>query len=234
MVTRQDGAVVLHPARDRRFAKHVRHSMAPTGGRPIDDLGVMAAVEALLRTSYPLASVQSRTGHTATSWDVFRDDAVLDAELVLRAQQGAAAAVGQLFDRHGSLMYAVAVQAAGRTDAASSALIVAFQQITAQEPGRGDVRLRLAAATRYAAPPDTHRPQPLDILSRGQRDVIELALFHDVTGTQIAEVMGLDIREVRRLANSGLLAVARAPSRARSHDGGSRQRREGGLTAPRS
>ena len=75
------------------------------------------------------------------------------------------------------------------------------------------MRIQIARATRSSVlrsmPQHESAPELLYGMPRMQQTVIELALIHRLLGTQIALVLGMDIRDVRRLANEGLTAAAR-------------------------
>ena len=204
----------LHPSTDPRFRAQVHRSLGPSGGRPVDDPEAIAAVEALLRDSYPLASVEARDGTEAVSWDIFRDGAALDRELVRRVRSGDAPAAGRIYDRHGRTAYAVALRATGRPSAAADAIIESFHAVIQDTSGALDLRVALATRARRASQ-RTISSEDLpawgpDVLTREQREVIELAVVHGLLGTEIARVLERDISDVRKLANAGLLAVARS------------------------
>jgi hypothetical protein len=209
--------LTLYPARDIRFTRVVQQSMAGIDGRPVDDPGVLAAMEALLVTTYPLATVQRRSAAAGNSWDVFRDAQALDVELLRRARRGESAAAGQLYDRHGRLTYSLALLVAGRPDAAAEAVVEAFQTVIATWPRAGTVRLCLARAAREAGERRASknvRIAPAPARAAMQRGVIELATVHRLMGEEIASVLGLELRHVGALVKEGLEALAL------SHSGG--------------
>ena len=73
--------LILHPASDRTFRRSVDDSLQRSG-LSAQDPAIEATVHALLRTLYPMAHIQLRTGEPgrpeASMWDVFRDDDSLD------------------------------------------------------------------------------------------------------------------------------------------------------------
>lgn len=204
----QEGPVFVYPAGDLRFRATVETSMVHVGGRAIEDEAVLAAVEALLRTSYPLATLQVRpraaSGH-GTVCDAFRDGVVLDDELVRRARAGEQAAASQLYDRHARLAYATAVHAAGRSSAALDAVVDAFHGVFLRQEDDLPVRIRLARAARDAALPASG-PGASGPAGRGalRPAVVELAFVHHLSAREIAAVLRLTRSDVARLANEGL------------------------------
>ncbi len=178
---------------------------------------LLAAVAALLRPSYPLATVQPRatpgTDHGTLGLDAFRDGTVLGDELLRRARSGLSDAVGQLYDRHHALAYGIAVRTAGDVAAGADAVIDAFRALLAADDDQLTVRVRVARGARDAAlarrvgPSNT--PERRDPLTDAQRTVVELAHTHRLLGAEIAAVLGLGIGDIRRLANEGLAALAR-------------------------
>ncbi|MDQ3553010.1 MAG: hypothetical protein M3395_01165 [Chloroflexota bacterium] len=176
----------------------------------------MSAVEALLRISYPLATIQGRGVRRPrggpSSWEIFRDDLVLDHELLRRARAGELTSAGQLYDRHHRLAYGIALSTSGRRDVAAGALIAGFRALMVDPTPAGDVRVRLAAVARETAlqsrfpgdPPDTEK----DDLTNDERMAVGLARA-GLVGEAIAVVMRVDVPEVRRLVNHGLKVMAR-------------------------
>jgi hypothetical protein len=106
------GWPVLYPHTDATFSRSVASSLALSGEGSVRDEVILSAVEALLRTSYPLATIQGRGARHPrggpASWEIFRDDLVLDHELLRRARAGEVAAAGQLYDRHHGFAYGIA------------------------------------------------------------------------------------------------------------------------------
>jgi DNA-directed RNA polymerase specialized sigma24 family protein len=211
----------VYPASDTVFRATVERSFSSVAGSVIDDPAMLSAMEALLRPSYPLAKLQRRgtSGGLPASqaWDAFRDATVLDDELLRRARAGEATAVGQLYDRHVAVAYSIAARLAGQSEAASAAVVSAVRSLTLNDDDVSSVRVRVARAARDAAlrsavgSPPAHVDDPL---TAPQRAVLELAQVHRFLGDEIAAVLRLDIREVRRLADEGLGALARARRRA--------------------
>jgi DNA-directed RNA polymerase specialized sigma24 family protein len=208
----------VYPVSDARFRLAVEASYSESEGQPVADEAMLAAVAALLRPSYPLATVHARAtpgphGETIF-WDAFRDDTVLDDELLRRARSGLSEAVGQLYDRHHALVCGVALRTVVDRADASDAVVDAFRRLLAEDDGDLTVRVRLARAARDAAlargalrstsDGDLGRP------SDAQRTVVYLAHTHRLMASEIAAVLRLDIGDVRRLANHGLAALARS------------------------
>lgn len=108
---------------------------------------------------------------------------------------------------------AVALAATGDRDAAATAVIAGYRAVIDHPSAAAPVRIRIARATWSAAvssvPGHGPGPERPPGVPRMQRTVIELALIHRLPGTEIALVLGLDIRDVRRLAKEGLMAVVR-------------------------
>ncbi len=210
------GGPVLYPHTDATFSRSVATSLAMSGEGSIRDEVILSAVEALLRTSYPLATVQGRGARHPrggpASWEIFRDDLVLDQELLRRARAGEVAAAGQLYDRHHRFAYGIALTTSGRPEVAAGALVAAFGALMVDPASAGDVRLRLAAVARETALRATVPGDPPDADGRGltndERMTIGLARA-GLVGGEIALVMGLDVREVRRLVNHGLATKAK-------------------------
>ena len=187
----------------------------------------MATVHTLLRSSYPMAHIQLRSdlpgGAGPSMWDVFRDEDSFDRELVRRARHGDAESAGHLYDRHGSLALAVAIDAVRDPEAAATAVIAGHRTVIERPSAADPVRIQIALSTRSAAmssvAPRERGPERPRGSTTLQRSVIELALTHRLLGSEIALVLGLDIRDVRRLANDGLTAAARTlPKTAPSED----------------
>jgi len=205
--------VFVFPATDREFTQSVESSLTTVGGRPIGDAGVLAAVEALLRTTYPLATLQRREDISrvdSNAWDAFRDGSALDDELLRRARASSAFALEQLYERHQRLVYAVAVNAIGRSEAAATAVVAAFLAVIGESAEDPPVRIRLAIAARDAArrasgagPRRSGSPAAL------RTAVLELAHNHRLTGPEIAVVLRLELPEVRMLATDGLRAISK-------------------------
>ncbi|CAN5171142.1 hypothetical protein BH24CHL7_BH24CHL7_07590 [soil metagenome] len=201
----------LFPAGDPNFRAAVEASVAVVGRRAARDPAMLAAMDALLRSSYPLASVQVAAATDPRSvprWDVFRDGTVLDDELCRRARSGDHGAVGQLYDRHHRLAHAVSFHVAASSDVAPYAVVAAFHSVVAQDRAGLPVRVSIAVAAREAAiggsPLHGSTMDPIE----EKRFVLELAHVHRLKGTEIATVLGLEFREVARLANAGLRAFA--------------------------
>ncbi len=191
-------------------------SLALSGEGNVTDEVILSAVEALLRTSYPLATIQGRGARHPRggpeSWEILRDDLVLDHELLCRTRAGEVAAAGQLYDRHHRFAYGVALTTTGRPEVAARALVAAFGAVMVDTTSAGDVRLRLAAVARETALQATAPGDPADGDGRGvmndERMAIGLARA-GLVGGEIALVMGLDVRDVRRLVNDGLATKAK-------------------------
>jgi DNA-directed RNA polymerase specialized sigma24 family protein len=198
-----------YPTTDARFAAHAVTSLSPLLGRPITDPAVLAAAEASLRSSYPLAALQPRPARASprrrgAAWDVFRDGEALDDELLRRARGGDRSAVGQLYDRHQGLAYSVAAAMAGRPPEAQDAVVTAFRVVIADHGAEGDVRVRLARTAREAALRRAPTAAEAAMRATGPPDlprmVLELALAHQLVARQIAAVLDVEVTEVRRLA----------------------------------
>ncbi len=207
---------VLYPPSDAAFSRSVATSLAMSGGRVVKDEAILSAVEALLRTSYPLAIIQGRGVRHArggpASWEIFRDDQVLDQELLRRSRIGEIAAAGQLYDRHHRLAYGIALTTSGRPDVAAAAVVSAFSALMLDLTSAGAVRVRLAAVARETALQATVPGDLPDAdghgLANDERMAIGLARA-GFLGGEIATVMDLDVRAVRRLVNHGLATKAR-------------------------
>jgi len=205
--------VFFYPASDTTFRIDVQTRFARVTGA-VEDPTILAAVEALLRPRYPLAVIQVRDGALECAMtpalDAFRDGTVLDDELVRRARLGAAVARGQLYDRHQAVAYSMAAGVTGRVEAAGNAVVVAFQGLLLEDDPGMTTRVRVARRARDAAVRSgiSAARDPNDPLTALQRAVLELARVHRFLGTDIATVLGLDVRDVARLATEGLRALA--------------------------
>jgi hypothetical protein len=200
------GQLFVYPASDTRFAADVVTSLSPLLGQPITDAAVLAAAEATLRSTYPLAALQPRPAKASpmrrgAAWDVFRDGEALDGELLRRAGRGDASAVGQLYDRHQRLAYSVAAAAVGPSPDAEDAVVTAFRVVISDDGEPGDVRIRLArtaretALRRVSGEAAMRRTGASDL----QRLALELALAHRLVAGQIAAVLDVEVADARRL-----------------------------------
>ena len=111
-----------------------------------------------------------------------RPSSAADGELVARAAQGDERAIGQLYDRYGTVLYAVAYRIAGqRADAEEvvlEALAQAWREAPRFEPGRGSVAGWLTMIARSRA---------LDLVrARSRRDRITAAAAADRPGASPA------------------------------------------------
>lgn len=208
--------VSVFPATDPHFTRSVEQALTSASGRRVEDAGILAAAQALLRTIYPLATLQRReetSSRDASAWDAFRDGSVLDEELVRRARGGSTRAADQLFDRHQRLVYAVAIICAGRSAGALDAVEIAFRTVILEQTADQPVRIRLAIASRDAAA-RVAAPGSSGSVTRDRlpRTVLQLAHGHHLSGTEIAAVLKLDVGHVRVLAIEGLKAVLQAGS----------------------
>lgn len=218
----------VYPVSDIRFRHAVETSYGGVDGLYPTGEGLLAAVSALIRPSYPLATVQPRgwAGHRdeTFTWDAFRDGTVLDDELVRRARAGAPDATGQLYDRHAALAHDIALRTAGIPQAAADAVVTAFRTLMGEDDGHMTVRVRVARAARDAALDGSITSVTVhedgDPMTQAQRTVIRLAHAHRFLGADIATVLRMDVRDVCRLANEGLAALASS-----TRAGGARQDR---------
>lgn len=210
----QQGArawITRYPSDDSAFEAAIDTSMHVVGGRAIENEAIVAAIQASIRTTYPLATVRPGLGGAARTagWEAFRDESALDNEMVRRARLGDEAAVDDLYERHHALAYDVAMCLAGRSEAAAAAVVAAFRETIVGSRDASPVRERLATAARDAAGEAT----PARPRSRvdDARLVVKLASVHGMSGTQIARIIRADIREVAALANEGLRSCATRP-----------------------
>ena len=198
--------VAVYPHTDLDFKRTVETALASSGAQPIDEVGVLAAAMAAVRSTYPIAFLQVRAGgpELGKIWDAFRDADVMDDELVGRARSGDTLAVDQLYERHQRLVYAVAVHAAPDSGDALDAVVAAFRAVIAEHSRHPSVRISLAVAARDAA----HRAAGAASESRSalQQAVLDLAHRHGLTGAEIALVLRLEMPAVRALAIEGLHA----------------------------
>ena len=198
------------PTGDTEFATAVDSSVESVGGRRVSDPGVVAAIQALLRETYPLASLRESLSDAGLppGWEAFRDEAVRDAEMIERAREGDERAFDELYDRHHLLAYHVAVQVAGHSDAAASAVVAAYRSVIAGgSENAAPVGVRLAIAARRAAlvaAPGLARSSRQAMA----RAVVELAGTHSLKRVEIATVLGIHDRDVPALANEGLNYMA--------------------------
>jgi hypothetical protein len=222
-----DARLFVYPPADPVFRREVETTLAPLAGRPVEDVGVLAAAAALLRTTYPQATIQSRgraaAGRRAAAWDVFRDEAALDAELAHRARAGMPEALAQLYDRHHALAYSVAARVAGPLVHADDAVVAAFTHLLEPNTGVAAIRVGLAAlavkmAMATLTPAERLERAPV-LLQELPAIVVELALRHRLTRHEIATVLELDVAEVGRLA-AAAFSRARASGGATDADGG--------------
>lgn len=197
----------VYPASDGVFQQTAERSFATVDRRHVIDPGVRSAMEALLRETYPLASVSPRERPTGSGWDVFRDGDVLDVQLVLRMQAGDLAAAGRLYDRHASLAYAIASRTTVDRRGTDAAVVTAFRTLMTDPIENGSVRVSLARTVRLAAIALTRSPpETADELGRM---VVELAAFHNLSGGQIGAILGLSRTEVAAIVRRTLSDRAR-------------------------
>ena len=201
--TRPD--VKRYPPDDAAFRDRVEASIGAVARQPIEDERILAAVTAMVRSTYPLATVRVRfekSSSAESSWDVFRDESVLDNEMLLRARTGDRVAMEELFDRHHALVYRVATRMAPQSHMAAAAVVAAFRTLVADRQAAWPPRVRLGMAScdaaREAAP--AHAPSREDVA----RLVVELAHLDNLSATEISAVLQLDIRRVAALAIEGL------------------------------
>jgi hypothetical protein len=196
-----------YPSSDAIFKERVETSLAAVS-TSIDEAGLAAAVEAMLRTTYPLATVRPCCpGEDVPKLDAFRDGAAFDAELVRLARSGDLTAVNELYERHHQLAYRAAAGVVGDTATAAEAVVAAFRSIVFSSQGAWPVRVQLAIAARaaaYQAIPDA----PLRSTSRLDlaRTVVDLAIMR-LTAKEIEAVLDLPARDVALLAVEGLRAA---------------------------
>ncbi|MEO6350422.1 MAG: hypothetical protein ABIP53_07205 [Candidatus Limnocylindrales bacterium] len=200
---------------DTRFRLAVELSYGAADVDPILGDELLGAVAALLRSTYPLATVEMRAipgpHRDALAWDASRESAVLDDELARRARAGQSDAMEQLYDRHYRLVYAIAEGTAQGSTGAAAAVIDAFRALIAKDDRHLTVRVRVARAARDAA---LARGDPVSN-THGRRSpctdeqwmVLDLAYNHRLLRTEIATVLRVEIGEVCRLANDGLIAL---------------------------
>lgn len=200
--------VKRYPPGDPAFRASVETSFRAVAGRPIGDEGVLAAVQALVRTTYPLAIVRVRFegASPAPSWDVFRDDSVLDDEMVLRARGGDPQAVEDLYDRHHELAYRVALRMAADAQVAAGAVVAAFRALVADREAAWPPRIRLAMASCDSAIEAV--PNRLPSRADMGRAVLELASVDRFSAPEIAAVMRLNEQRVAALAIEGMRSSA--------------------------
>lgn len=77
-----------------------------------------------------------------------------DAELVLAVNNGQAAALGVLYDRHAALVYGIAFNTLGNSQEAEDLtqdIFLTFAKRSSYDPGRGSLRTFLAVLTRSRA-----------------------------------------------------------------------------------
>jgi hypothetical protein len=192
----------LHPVGDPAFRDAVHRSFS---GLPIDavtDPAILAAVEASLLPTYPLAKVWRRSGEQVPAWDAFRDGSILDDELLRRARAGDREAGALLYDRNMRLAYSAAAQVLGPAPAAAAAVVSAFGAILLDHDAGLPVRLRLARTSRDLAVAAIEGSGGSGIVRANM--VIDLIERHGLTVTQVAAVLRLHVSEVRCL-------VARCP-----------------------
>ena len=195
------------PPRDTAFVNQLKMSFTAVGGRPVYDEGVLAAVEAMIRTEYPLAVVRQRRARgVAPLWEAFRDDSVFDEEMIRRARSGDRQAIDDLYDRHHALTYAVAVRVAGPNESAVQAVADAFASVVSSQQDAWRVRIRLAMATHDAAARITGANR-LDSRAAAADAVVHLAAAHSLKHGEIAAVLRLEARDVASLAVEGMRAL---------------------------
>ena len=201
--------VKRYPPGDPAFRASVENSIGAVTGRPIEDEGILAAVQALVRTTFPLAIVRVRFegAPPAPSWDAFRDESVLDDEMVLRARTGDHRAVEDLYDRHHDLAFRVALRVAADAQVAAGAVVSAFRVLVADREAAWPPRIRLAMASCDAAIEAV--PDRLPSRADMARAVTELASVDRFSAPQIAAVMRLNEQHVAALAIEGMRSSAR-------------------------
>ena len=216
----------LYPMSDVAFRRTVETTFAAIDGGSFRDERLLAAVAALLRPTYPLATVVARQpargGREPRAWDAFRDDTALDDELLRRARAGVAVAERQLHDRYGALAFGVAVCGHGTpvgrpgsprgyerggilggdatgTDAVDDAAALAFRLLLTEDEGPLTVRVRIARDAWRASRTDaegTRRPVAPGI-------VATFLDRHGLTAAEIADVLDLTAEETATLVAEG-------------------------------
>jgi hypothetical protein len=198
--------VIVYPADDAGFADAVAAAVAPLRPPFVEDPRLVAATEALLRVSYPLANIQIRVRpiEAGTAWDVFRDPAVLDDELVVRTREGDRDALSELYDRHHRLAYTVALAARGRAPAAENAVVTAFRSLIADPSDATPVRVRLAAMAYRHVTGDLEQGSEAVVLPRLADLALQLVLAHRLSSHEIAAILGIERGDVARLVGQAM------------------------------
>lgn len=111
------------------------------------------------------------------------------------------------------LVYAVALNAAGRSQEAAKAVVTAFRVVMLEETHDRPVRIRLAIAARDTAM-GAAVPGARGSASRAglPQEVLQLANIHRLTRPEIAAVLRLDVRDVCVLANAALMRILQTQS----------------------
>ena len=130
-----------------------------------------------------------------------------DLELMERIRAGDDRALGELYDRHGAVMYSLARSIVSEPADAEEVVADAFLQIWRGAPqydrGRASVGAFLAVVTRSRA---------LDALPESQREVILLAYFGGYSQTEIAARLSEPLGTVKTRVRTGMQKLREALS----------------------
>ena len=204
--------VHVYPDSDSAFKAHADGVAAALGGQPIFDERILAAAEALLRASYPLATVQVRDLQSArsgdTEWDLFRDVAVRDDEMVRRVGHGDQAALGDLYDRYHRMALAISSHLTNSAQLAIETVAAAFVAATQAKPDVLPFRRRLIAACRDATATWT-LVNPSAMSGEFGREtvaiaVVDLARNYGLNRFELAELFMTDAHDIAVLATEAL------------------------------
>jgi hypothetical protein len=118
----------VFPLSDHGFREKAKQSLVSVARGYVLDAAMVAAIEALLRESYPLASVSRRESVANPGLEAFRDDDTLDVQLVLRMNAGDVTAAGRLYDRHAALVYSIVARTTADRDLSRRATVNTFRK----------------------------------------------------------------------------------------------------------
>lgn len=128
-----------------------------------------------------------------------------DRALLEGARSGDLAAAGDLYDRYGAALYALAITVTRRAPVAEAAVVEGFRTGVTSSSGPGDQVWHLLARATLAACPrcEEHR----------SRCLLALAIFGVSTYRDAAAVLGIEPVEAAGALRDGLRSRARAPAR---------------------
>jgi DNA-directed RNA polymerase specialized sigma24 family protein len=205
----------------------------PHAGRWMDDERLLAAAQAMLRAAYPLATIVVDPREVSASpvvWQVYRDAATLDEDLLRGARSGDTAAEARLVERYHAIAVVFAWPICGGPATAVGAVTEAMAQLLrpnmpVETEHVADTLLRLArraAVARRRSPMDAEGDpgsearirlsSMLAHLSDTQAAGLALAYGEGMSEAEVAIAIGLDETRTRALIREGLSVLVEAPA----------------------